>query len=477
MSNEGETWVRSYCNFLYSAGLSRAFCRVEFLPMHKLGASVLNAGERFARGKEHRKKVGRADQGRWKPAKDRYDPVEMVLACARGRLRDLIPIRMARMSASPFGFFRGAAPLMAADLASLPYCGLEAQICGDAHVRNLGAYAAPDGHLVFDINDFDETIRGPFEWDLKRLATSLVLAGQESGHAKKACKDAVRLFVRSYCVAMARFSEMPEIELAKFQLHVKVGPVQAVLRKAERATPLHSLEKLTTHSAGKYRFKEARPLLAPVRAQVARQVIAALALYRETLSPERQQFLSFYHPVDVAFKVVGTGSVGMRDYVVLCFGNGDHDPLFLQVKEEPPSCYSRHLPSPQAFMNEGRRVVEGQRRMQAQSDIFLGWTSMGGRDYLVRQLSDHKAGIDDTQLQGTGLVEYAHVCGEVLAKGHARSGDPMQLAGYCGPGSRLDDAMADFAEGYAEQTERDYLALKKAIKAGKIKICADPKNQ
>jgi uncharacterized protein (DUF2252 family) len=447
--------------------------KISLLQMHKLGAPVTSPGERFAKGKEGRKKLRRADQGGWKPAKNRQDPIEVVLASARGRLRDLIPLKMARMAASPFGFFRGAAPLMAADLASLPYCGLEAQICGDAHVRNLGAYAAPDGHLVFDINDFDETVHGPFEWDLKRLATSLVLAGQESGHAKKVCKEAVRLFVRSYCGAMARLSELPVIELAKFQLHVKVGPVQAVLRKAERSTALHSLEKLTVHSAGKYRFKEERPLLAPVRAQVARQVIAALALYRETLSPERQQFLSCYHPVDVAFKVVGTGSVGTRDYVVLCFGNGDRDPLFLQVKEELASCYSRHLPSPQTFMNEGRRVVEGQRRMQAQSDPFLGWTSMGGRDYLVRQLSDHKASIDDTQLQGGGLTEYARVCGEVLAKGHARSGDPMQIAGYCGSGTTLDDAMAEFAERYADQTQRDYEALNKAIKVGKIKAGAD----
>lgn len=444
--------------------------------MHKLGSPFPTPGERFAKGKEHRKKLRRADQGEWKPSRKRHDAIGMVLASTHGRLRDLIPLKIARMSASPFGFFRGAAPIMAADLGTLPHCGLEAQICGDAHVRNLGAYAAPDGHLVFDINDFDETIRGPFEWDLKRLATSLVLAGQESGHSKRACKEAVRLFVRAYSAAMRRFSELPVLDLAKFQLHVKVGPVQSVLRKAERATPQHNLEKLTIHSLGKYRFKDQRPLLAPVRAQIARQVIAALALYQETLSPERQQFLSCYYPVDVAFKVVGTGSVGTRDYVVLCFGNGNEDTLFLQVKEEPASCYLRHLPSPQTFMNEGKRVVEGQRRMQAFSDPFLGWTSMGGRDYLVRQLSDHKASIDNTQLEGTGLTEYARVCGEVLAKGHARSGDPMQLAGYCGSGNKLDDALAEFADRYADQTERDFEALKKAIKAGKIKTIRDPKS-
>jgi uncharacterized protein (DUF2252 family) len=396
--------------------------------MHKLGAAAQTAGERFARGKDHRKHLRRADQGQWKPSSRRADPVQMVVASTRGRLRDLVPIKLERMAASPFGFFRGAASIMAADLASLPHCGIKAQICGDMHVRNLGAYAAPDGHLVFDINDFDETICGPFEWDLKRLATSLLLAGQESGNSKKSCKQAARLLIRSYCAAMSRLAELPVVELAKYRHHVKVGPVQAVLRKAESATPIHNVEKLTVRAAGKHRFKNQPPLLVPVRAQVARQVIAALALYRETLLPERQQFLSWYRPVDVAFKVVGTGSVGLRDYVVLCFGNGDNDPLFLQVKEEPPSCYQRHLPG-QSFMNEGKRVVEGQRSLQAFSDPFLGWTSMGGRDYLVRQLSDHKASIDDTQLQGNGLIEYARVCGEVLAKGHARSGDPVELSG------------------------------------------------
>jgi len=438
--------------------------------MHKLGAVALTPGERFAKGKEYRKRVRRADHGEWKASKTRPDVVQTLLASARGRLRDLMPIKMARMAASPFGFFRGATPLMAADLASVPHCGLEAQICGDAHVRNLGAYAAPDGHLVFDINDFDETVHGPFEWDLKRLSTSLLLAGQQSGHEKKTCKDAVRLFIKSYCGAMLRLSELTVLELTKFQLHVKVGPVQVVLRKAERSTPEHNLEKLTIRSGGKHKFKDVRPLLAPVRSQVARQVIAGLALYQETLSPERQQFLSCYHPVDVAFKVVGTGSVGTRDYVVLCFGNGERDPLFLQVKEEPPSCYARYLPTSRNFINEGKRVVDGQRRMQAYSDPFLGWTSMGGRDYLVRQLSDHKASIDDSQMQGNGLTEYAKVCGEVLAKGHARSGDPMQLAGYCGAGNKLDDAMADFADRYFEQTMRDFEMLKKAIKAGKIKV-------
>ncbi|MBV9608026.1 MAG: DUF2252 family protein, partial [Acidobacteria bacterium] len=230
-----------------------------------------------------------------------------------------------------------------------------------------------------------------------------------------------------------------------------------------------NLERLTVSTGGKHTFKHNPPLLVPVRAQVARQVIAALHLYRDTLSPERQQFLSFYRPVDVAFKVVGTGSVGTRDYVVLCFGNGQGDPLFLQVKEELASCYAPHVSSGDSFMHEGRRVVEGQRRMQAQSDPFLGWTSMGGRKYLVRQLSDHKAAIDSTQLEGNGLTEYARVCGEVLAKGHARSGDPIQLAGYCGSGSSLDDAIATFAERYTAQTERDHAALKRAIRTGKIK--------
>jgi len=425
--------------------------------------------ERLARGKERRKNLRRADQGKWKAPKNRPDAVEMVLASCRGRLPNLVPLKLGRMAASPFGFFRGAASLMAADLASASDTGLETQICGDAHVRNLGAYAAPNGRLVFGINDFDETVRGPFEWDLKRLATSLVLAGNERGHRRKECGEAVRLFIRSYCRVIQCLAHSTILDIAKFQVHVDAGPVGAVLRKAERATPLHNLERLTVNSNGRYKFKHDAALLTAVQPNVVREILAALNSYRQTLSPERQQFFSLYTAIDVAFKVVGIGSIGTRDYVILFFGNGDHDPLFLQVKEELPSCYLPYVRRERSFDNEGRRVVEGQRRMQAQSDPFLGWTSFGGSGYLVRQLSDHKACIDDTQLHRSGLMEYARVCGEVFGEGHARSADAIELAGYCGSGSGLDDGIAEFAERYAEQTERDYDSLQKAIKSAKVR--------
>jgi len=365
---------------------------------------------------------------------------------------------------------------MAADLASQPRCGLTVQICGDAHVRNLGSFAAPDGRLIFDINDFDETVRGPFEWDVKRLATSLVLAGREAGDSDKHCKQAVRLFVRAYREAMFGFSRMTVLDLARYRVHrhPHFAPLQSVLRKAARATPLHNLERLTVATGGARRFKQQPPLLTRVDKRIAARVLAALKSYRQTLAPERQHFFDQYHPVDVAFKVVGTGSVGTRDYVVLLLVNGGRDALFLQVKEEPPSCYARYLPDLRRAEHEGRRVVEGQRALQAQSDIFLGWTTIEGRDYLVRQLADHKASIEIADLAGDGLLQYALVCGEVLAKGHARSGDPCALAGYLGSSTKFDTAITAFALAYADRTASDHEEFLAAVDPGRIRTAGRP---
>jgi len=434
-------------------------------------ASGPDSGERRAHGRRLRKACSRVEQARCKPAADRTDPVDVIVAANRGRLPQLLPIKYQRMAASAFGFFRGAAPLMAADLALQPYCGLTVQICGDAHVRNLGWFSAPDGRIILDINDFDETVRGPFEWDIKRLATSLVLAGREAGDTDKHCKEAVRIFVRTYREAMFGFSRMTVLDLARYRVHrhPHFAPVQSVLRKAERATPRLSLEHLTVSAGSARRFKPQPPLVTRVDTRTASRVLAALKSYRQTLAPERQHFFDQYHPLDVAFKVVGTGSVGLRDYVVLLEGNGRSDALFLQVKEEPPSCYARHLAGLRREENEGRRVVEGQRALQAQSDIFLGWTAMQGRDYLVRQLADHKASIEVDDLAGEGLLQYALVCGEVLAKGHARSGDPCALAGYLGSSTKFDVAIASFAVAYADQTASDHKAFVAAVNARKIK--------
>lgn len=428
--------------------------------------------ERFAYGRSLRPSLRRRDQGNWAAAPERPDPVEMVLEHNAGRLPALVPIKMGRMAASPFGFFRGAAPLMAADLAPLPRSGLRVEICGDAHVLNLGAYATPEGHLVFDINDFDETTPGPWEWDLKRMAASLVLAGREAGSRDALCQGAVRAFVSSYRTAMRRFAAMKVLKLARYQItrEVRAGPVHEALARAARATHRQVLEKLTVPAAGGWRrFAERKPLLQNVSEKVAGNVLAALGPYRETLGPDHQQILDAYRPAAVAFKVVGTGSVGTRDYVVLCFGNGVDDPLFLQVKEALPSCYAPYLPDVPPFAHQGRRVAEGQHRLQTISDPFLGWTSMDGRDYLVRQLNDHKAGINPGHLKKNALVEYADVCGKIFAKAHARTGDAAAIAGYCGNGPMLDKALARFALAYAAQTASDHARFVRAVRAGRVK--------
>jgi len=421
--------------------------------------------DRRAQGQERRKQMKRPDHGQWDAKQRRHDPLMLMQASMRGRVPSLVHLKYERMLASPFGYFRGAVPVMAADLALLPNTGIVNQICGDAHVRNLGAYAAPDGRLVFDINDFDETTKAPFEWDLKRLAASLVLAGREAGAKNCFAMDAVLAFFERYRKCAHSFAEMPVLEIARYQVHrlTKVEPVSAVLMKAERATPAHTLETLTIPAkkvAGRI-FRENKPLLSRVSGSQARQVLSAMKEYRGTLLPERQHILEQYRPIDVCFKVVGTGSVGTRDYCIYLEGNGPGDPLFLQIKEEVGSAY---LP----YVNDGKKahwgraVAEGQRAMQMQSDPFLGWTTIENRDYLVRQLNDHKASIAVEELKGAGLIAYAEVCGELLARGHARSGDVQIIVGYLGSGGSFGEALVNFAVAYADQTEADWETLRKS---------------
>jgi uncharacterized protein (DUF2252 family) len=427
--------------------------------------------ERRALGRARRKQVRRQDHARWDPSLRTHDPVALVAESMRGRVPHLVTLKYERMLASPFGFFRGAVPVMAADLALLPHTGIVNQICGDAHVRNLGAFAAPDGRLLFDINDFDETIRGPFEWDLKRLATSLVLAARETCAAKEKVRDArhaVASFIARYRKLIGMLSRMPVIEVARYQVHrlQRISPVSKALLKAERSTPLHTLDTLTVETKKGRKFKEEPPLLRRLTPQQARMVLASIKIYRESLQPERQHFLSQYRPLDVAFKVVGTGSVGLRDYLIYLEGNGPRDPLFLQVKEEPGSAYGPYLAGAADVRgdgpeNHGRRVVEGQRKMQFQSDPFLGWTAIANRDYLVRQLNDHKGSIEIEDLEGQGLIDYAEMCGELLARGHARAGDACLIAGYLGNGEKFGAALGKFAMAYADQTEKDWAELKK----------------
>ena len=382
---------------------------------------------------------------------------------------------------------------MASDLAAGPNTGIFTQLCGDAHIRNLGAFAAPDGRLVFDINDFDETIRGPFEWDVKRMATSIILAGRETGGKKSDCREAAHAFLEHYRSNMHVFTRMPVLMLARYAVRRlrTVRPISQILALAERATPLHNLDALTVPVAnvpakkkvaatselpprphGHARiFRTIEPLLTRVSGDTARNVLDSLATYAETLQPERQHFLAQYTPIDVAFKIVGTGSVGLRDYCIYMQGNGAKDPLFLQIKEEAPSGYAPYLGQAPSPVHQGRRVVEGQRAMQLQSDPFLGWTTIEGRDYLVRQLNDHKGSVDLQTLHTTSLLEYAKVCGETLARGHARAGDAATIAGYIGTSNPFDEALVRFAEEYADQTDRDWEAL---VHSRKSKTTATP---
>jgi len=442
--------------------------------MRKSKAPVTTRGERRHFGQSRRNLVKRVDQGKWDPKGRKFQAIDLLLEAQQGRLPELLPIKFAHMTASPFGFFRGAVPVMAADLAAQPRTELMASICGDAHVQNLGAFEAPDGRLIFDINDFDESMVGPWEWDVKRMAASLVLAGREAGNTDKRCQSAVLAFSHSYREWMRMFSEMPFQELARFQIYREIGPVRSVLQKAERATPLHNLKQLTVRREGRHVFRQQRPLQYHVSQREASAVVASLPAYARTLLSERAHFFSQYEIEDVVFRVVGTGSVGLRDYVLLMFGGAISDPLFLQIKEEPKSAYAPYLPHSPVARHQGQRVAEGGRAMQMQSDIFLGWTTIAGRDYLVRQLRDHKAGITPDDLCGRGLVEYAEMCGELLSKGHARSGDPCALWGYLGRSDRFDKAMANFGISYADQATDDWEQLKRARRSGKLRFAKTP---
>jgi uncharacterized protein (DUF2252 family) len=443
-----------------------------------------DAKERFAMGQERRKQIKRADHAAWNVKDRRESPLALLDAATRGRVPALVVLKKQLMSASPFGYFRGAVPVMAYDLSLTANTRICNQLCGDAHVRNLGAFAAPDGRLVFDINDFDETIVAPFEWDVKRMATSLILAGRASGGKNVACRQAAAMFLEQYRSTMGMFARMPVLEVARYQVHRlhDLVPVQGILRLAERATPMHTLLTLTEvkgsvsakglkakeapPETGERVFKTQPPMLTRVTGEMAAKVVGSLTKYTESLLPERRHFLAQYRPVDVAFKVVGTGSVGLRDYVVLMEGNGPKDPLFLQIKEETTSGYAPYVgvKARKERENQGRRVVEGERAMQLQSDPFLGWTTMEGRDYLVRQLNDHKASINLAKLKAAGLLEYAQVCGEMLARGHARAGDSSMIAGYLGTSTRFDEAVVAFANAYADQTEVDWKQLVDSLK-------------
>ncbi|TMQ17644.1 MAG: DUF2252 domain-containing protein [Deltaproteobacteria bacterium] len=433
-------------------------------PLHRARA------EREAFGRRLRDRVRRVDHDVW--VSGERDVIARLRGNEEHRIRELLPYRHGRMAASPFAFLRGGAAIMAPDLAALPHTGYTVQICGDAHVRNLGAYASPEGRIVFDVNDFDETCRAPWEWDVKRLAISIVLVGREAGVSERVAREAVMAMVRSWRETLHELADLPAVELGRYCVHrfAPEGPVGRVLRKAERMTPLQARDELTAPSHdGKPRFVANPPKLSRVPDAEAQAVLGALPAYRDTLAPNHQQVLDCYLAYDVAFKVAGTGSIGGRNYVVLCVGNGIDDPLTLQVKQALPSCYEALglvAADPRLASHHGKRVAEGQHRLQTWTDPLLGWTSIDDAPFYVRQLSDHKASIDPADLRRSSLIEYARVCGETFAKAHGRTGDAAVLYGYAGQADKLDRAIAVLAGLGADQVTADWEALGRAIERG-----------
>jgi uncharacterized protein (DUF2252 family) len=447
--------------------------------------------ERAARGKAARATVPRSSHAAWEPLRDRRPPEDLLLEQAADRVPELVPIRHGRMLASPFAFFRGAAAPMAADLAATPHSGVHVQLCGDAHLSNFGGFASPDRKLVFDINDFDETARGPWEWDVKRLAASIAIAGRELGLETATRRAAVEEAARAYREAMRRFAAMRNLELWYARLDVARilshagGRVtrrerSAFLRRvasAQAKDHLRAMAKLTERVNGDPRIVSRPPLIVPIEElfpgeSVEPRMRSLLRAYRRTLPVDRRHLLEGYRYTHMARRVGGVGSVGTRTWIVLMIGRDGDDPLFLQVKEAGPSVLEEYAGREPA-RHHGERVVEGQRRMQADGDIFLGWlratwADETPRDYYVRQLWDWKFGAEVELMSPVRLSIYGSLCGWTLARAHARSGDRIAIAAYLGSGTAFDRAMATFAEAYADQNERDYAALDDAARDGRI---------
>ncbi|MGB6578641.1 MAG: DUF2252 domain-containing protein [Streptosporangiaceae bacterium] len=428
------------------------------------------------------------------------DPVGLLLGQAASRVPELVPVRHGRMLVSPFTFYRGAALPMAADLAGTPASGLRVQLCGDAHLSNFGAFASPERNLVFDVNDFDETLPGPFEWDVKRLAASLAVAGRDLGFPAKARRKIALAAGAGYRTAMRGFAGQPFLDV--WYAHLDIEPVVAefrsqikakrfklaekLLAKAHTSDSTKALDKLTTVAGGQRRIISDPPMIVPVEevfAEVQADTIyellrAVLGKYRRTLQSDRRHLLEQFTLVQVARKVVGVGSVGTRAWVVLMDAGDGDEPLFLQAKEAQPSVLANYA-GRSRYNNQGERVVAGQHLMQAQSDIFLGWTRVPNpldgvdRDFYVRQLRDWKFSVPIELMLPEGMTLYARLCGWTLARAHARSGDRVALAAYLGGSDKFDQAIADFAETYADQNELDYAALQAAVKDGKAEATTE----
>jgi uncharacterized protein (DUF2252 family) len=465
----------------------------------KTAGDMLTAEQSAATGNAAREEAPRGAHGDWEPAANRRDPVEVLEQQAESRIPELVPIRYGRMLASAFTFYRGAAAIMAMDLAKTPESGLRVQACGDAHLSNFGAFAAPDRRLVMDVNDFDETLPGPWEWDVKRLAASFEIAGRDREFAAKDIRSAVLAAVRAYREAMRSFAEMRNLDVwyARLDVETILAEIAKVadrklLKKAERnvekagkKNSLKAFDRLVHEVDGEPRFISDPPLLVPVRElipddqvhKLEGRLLEVLKSYRQSLQRDRRCLLDRYRFVDMARKVVGVGSVGTRAWVLLFMGRDGQDPLLLQAKEAEASVLEPYVGDSE-FGNHGKRVVEGQRLMQAASDIFLGWAPAIGvderkRDFYVRQLWDGKRSAEVELLPPEGLAGYGRACGWTLARAHARSGDRIAIAAYLGKGKSFDEAIADFSSRYADQNELDYGALSAAASSGQIKVESD----
>lgn len=435
--------------------------------------------ERAQRGRAARKHVPRSAHAGWVPSVDRPDPVAVLERQGRGRLPELLPIRYGRMAASPFAFLRGSAAVMAADLAAQPHTGLTVQLCGDAHLLNFGLYASPERALLFDLNDFDETFPGPFEWDVKRLAASVAVAGRENGHSDAKVHRAALEATAAYRTSLRRLAGKGELAVWYERLDADSllplvrsarnrRKVESSLTRARRRTSLHAVGKLTETVDGRRRIVQDPPLLESAGAPDMASLRKIFSDYRSTLSEERRLLLDRYRFVDAARKVVGVGSVGTRCFIVLLVGRDQDDPLFLQIKEARESVLEEHLPSG-PYVHPGHRVVAGQRLLQAASDIFLGWmTGPQGRAFYWRQLRDMKGSADVAGMSPDELLAYARLCGTALARAHARSGDRIAIATYLGGTDTFEHAVADFASAYADQTTADHAALGAAVAAGVV---------
>ena len=456
-------------------------------------AERLSRAERVARGKDARAVAPLDAHAEFRPARSR-DPVGLLVGQAQSRVPELVPVRHGRMLVSPFTFYRGAALPMAADLATTPASGLRVQLCGDAHLSNFGAFASPERRLVFDVNDFDETLPGPFEWDVKRLAASFAVAGRDNGFPAKARRKIVLAAAEGYRTAMRGFAEQPllavwyahldiEEAIGEFRSQMKAERFKAtgkLLAKAHTADSTKALGKLTTVTEGRRQIISDPPMIVPVEEvfsdvqadAIYEQIRAVLDKYLRTLQSDRRHLLEQFTLVQMARKVVGVGSVGTRAWILLMDAADGDEPLFLQAKEAQPSVLAEYAGRSQ-HANQGERVVAGQHLMQAQSDIFLGWTRAPGpdgvdRDFYVRQLKDWKFSFPIEAMVPSGMSVYARLCGWTLARAHARSGDRVALAAYLGGSGKFDEAVAGFAETYADQNERDYAALQAAVKDGTV---------